>query len=108
MSDDAVSRPEFNMFMKTSSDATTKISEAITKLTEYTIHNDHKHEEIDKRLTNQGETLNVLSEAVAANTKVTQIAKPIKWAVAIILTGILMAYGTHIANDYFEGTHVEG
>jgi len=107
MSADPVLRPEFDLYMKTNSESTTKISEAITKLTEYQIHNDYRHVENEKRLTNQGETITTLAEVVAANTKVTQIAKPIKWVIGVILIGMLSAYGAHLANDYFNGAHVE-
>ena len=102
MSGDPVLRPEFDLYMRVNSESTSKISEAITKLTEYTIHNDHNHTEVERRLTNQGLSITNLTEAVNANSRVTQIARPIKWALVIILTGALMAYGTNLANDYFE------
>ena len=102
MSGEHVSRPEFDMFMKTTADASKQTAEAITKLTEYTIHNDHKHIEVDRRLSNQGKTIYKLKEAVEANTRVTQIAKPIKWIALIIITGALMAYGSHLTTDYYK------
>ena len=105
MSADPVLRPEFDLYMKIQAKASTQTASAITKLTEYTIHNDHKHEEHNRRLTNQAKTIIKIKDAVEANTKVTQIAKPIKWIVALVLTGALIAYGTHLTNDYFGETH---
>lgn len=107
MSENQVLRPEFDLFMRTNSESVTKISEAITKLTEYTIHNDHKHDEVEKRLTNQGQQMTKLTEAVAANTKVTQIAKPIKWIIIIVTTGVLMALGSNLTNNYFSNNKIE-
>ena len=106
MSGEHVSRPEFDLYMKIHSEAATQTATAITQLTEYTIHNDHKHEEVNRRLTDQGKTLVKIKEAVKANSKVTQIAKPIKWALAIIITGILMTYGANLANNYFDSQRI--
>ncbi len=104
MNGEAIKRPEFDLYMKMnaeSNEVTSKAVAAIQKqgqetldvLKEYTIHNNHKHDETNKRVTHQGQEINALKEVVAANDKITSFWNTIFKYVKYIVVGGLTVYG---------------
>lgn len=108
MKDEAIKRPEFDLYMKMNAQSNRTTAEAVTAiqkqgqetlnvLKEYTIHNNHKHDETNKRVTHQGGEITILKEAVAANSKLTSIANKIIWGGGIVLAGALGTFGKDVA-----------
>ena len=96
MSDDHISRPEFDMFMKTTSEAAKQTATAITNLTEYTIRHDSEHQEVNRRLTDQGETLHTVKEAVLAQQSVADFWKTVGKYGKYSLIGGLTLVGAYL------------
>jgi len=53
----------------------------------------------DENIRSQGQQMTKLTEAVAA--------KPIKWIIIIVTTGVLMALGSNLTNNYFSNNKIE-
>lgn len=111
MSADPISRPEFDLYLKMnaeSNQATSKAIEAIQSqgqqtldvLKEYTIHNNVKHDETNKRIIKLFEKQKTLEEAVEANSKITEFWKSVKKYAAFVLIGGLTVYGGYLVNHY--------
>lgn len=104
MKGEAIKRPEFDLYMKMNAESNRATSKAVTAiqkqgqetldvLKEYTIHNNHKHDETNKRVTHQGQEINVLKEVVAANEKITSFWNTIFKYSKYIVIGGLTVYG---------------
>lgn len=110
MKGDPILRPEFELYMKMTAESSGAISKAVTAiqkqgqetldvLKEYTIHNNHKHDETNKRIIDLAKRQDKTDEAVKANSEVTRAAKYLKWAIGIVLAGALTAYGSSLYNN---------
>lgn len=111
MSGEPILRPEFDLYVKMSAEANEKTAKAIESiaeshkesikesretnqiLKEYIIHNNHKHDETNKRITSLAKKLNKVEEVVKANAKVTSWANTMKKGVIILVAGALTAVG---------------
>ena len=106
MSAEPISQREFDIYVKVTSEAIQAIQkqgqETLDVLKEYTIHNNVKHDESNKRITNLAVELQSLSEAVMANSKVTSFAMTIKKGLVIFIIAAITAsggyYGMKIVN----------
>jgi len=107
LSEGNVTRPEFDLYIKTTSKAMTLIASSIEKslaeiretnqiLREYIIHNNHKHDATNVRLDLIVKEHGDLKKTVLERESMFQAAKALKWGAVIILTGLLMAVGTSI------------
>lgn len=113
LSDEAIKRPEFDLYMKTTTEAIASIAESTKEsakesresnqiLREYIIHNNNKHDETKKQVTHQGVEITSLKEAVAANKKITSFWLTIWKYVKYIIIGGLTAYGVYLADGMVE------
>lgn len=111
MSGEPILRPEFDLYVKMSAEANEKTSRAIESiaeshkesikesretnqiLKEYIIHNNHKHDEANKRTTALAKELNKVKEVFKANADVVSWGKHIKKGVIILIVGALTAVG---------------
>lgn len=111
MKGDPILRPEFDLYVKMTAEAMKSIAESnkesLTEsretnqiLREYIIHNNHKHDDTNKRITSLAKEQNKLKIAVEANSKVTSFAITIKKGALIIAGGGLTAIGAIIATSY--------
>lgn len=116
MKDEPVSRPEFDLFVKVTADAMTKIADATAEqakeskvtnkiLLEHTITNNHKHERTAEELDYLKTQIRKLKAAVEANSKLTSIALVIKWAAGIIIVGGLTGIGYNMADRWYIAQH---
>ena len=91
-----------------SNQATSKAIEAIQSqgqqtldvLKEYTIHNNVKHDETNKRIIKLFEKQKTLEEAVEANSKITDFWQTVKKYAAYVLIGGLTFYGGYLVKHY--------
>ena len=120
MNQDPVTRSEFDLWVKMSSESMERIASCCEKLaitlevqanefqktnvflTEYTIENNHRHnghiratKALDKRVYD-------LEQKVDENTEQTKIIKVFKWAAAIIIVGGLTAIGSNTMKTYLN------
>ena len=72
---------------------------------EYTIHNNHKHDETNKRVTHQGEEITALKEAVKANTKISSFWYTVRKYSLYFIAAAIAAFGGLWANHYWVETH---
>lgn len=111
MSGEPILRPEFDLYVKMSAESNEKTSKAIESiaeshkeaikesretnqiLKEYIIHNNHKHDETNKRITALAKKFNKIEEVVKANADVVSWGKTIKKGVIILIAGALTAMG---------------
>ncbi len=117
MNEASITRPEFDRYVQMTAESTKSIAESIAEqakesaetnliLREYIITNNHKHDQTATEIEHIKEKARKLKDAVEANTQVIKITKPIKWALIIVLTGSLMAYGAHLTSDWInKGDH---
>ena len=55
MSDEAITREEFKLFAKNTTDCLKQLTQNNTEIKDYMIHNDYRHKDTDKRLTKDEE-----------------------------------------------------
>jgi len=102
--EEVIKRPEFALYMKMNAESNRTTAKAVTAiqkqgqetlnvLKEYTIHNNHKHDETNKRVTHQGEEITVLKEVVAANEKITSFWNTVFKYLKYIVIGGLTVFG---------------
>jgi len=118
MSADPISKREFDLYMKMNSETNKTTSKAILAiqkqgqetldvLKEYTIHNNHKHDETNKRIIDLATKQEKLSEAVAANSRVTSFAKKIEKGVLVVVLSALAVIGSYYGNKLVTPQHQE-
>lgn len=111
MSEERVSRAEFDLFIKMNSETNDRISNAITAiqeqgqetlnvLKEYVIHNNHKHDTTNDRIISLALEMKDLREAVVANAKITQFWSFVGRYIKYIAIGTLTAIGGLIIAGY--------
>lgn len=116
MSADPISRPEFDLFLKMNAESNKVTSDAVAKiqiqgqetldvLREYTIHNNHKHDETNKRIVDLAKKQSEIKEAVDANTKISSFWYTVKKYALYFVVAALTAFGGLWANDYWKKTH---
>jgi len=116
MSGDPISRPEFDLYMKMSAESNQQTSRAITAiqeqgqetlavLKEYTIHNNHKHDETKAEQVKQAIKIRNLTEAVKANTNVSKFWRTVQKYGKYIVIGGLTVLGGLIATQYYNSAN---
>lgn len=107
MSEDHVTRPEFDIYVKMTAESMALIAKSTEEslvesretnqiLREHTIHNDNKHEVTNVRISAQEARTDQIEKIVLEREGVYQAANKLKWAIGIILAGVLAAGGTWI------------
>lgn len=113
MSADPILRPEFDLYMKTTTAAIASIAESTKEsakesresnkiLREYIIHNNHKHDQATQERQEMKSDIKILKGIARANSKVTNIYKTGKKGFIIFIVAAITAcggyYGMKIAN----------
>ena len=117
MNEDPILRPEFELYMKMSSEREERTTKAIEKMAEEnTKQNEsmekiinlltkyiNKHDRLEERVNTNSDDIRDLSEAVVENSKTTNLKNIIKKGFAILISGILLAAGGIYANTWWGG-----
>lgn len=108
MSEEHISRPEFNLYVKMSAESNERISKALDKMASDNkdIHDKlldyfHKHDRIEEKVNTNSERISDLSEAVIANSKFTSIGNKFIWGGGIVIAGALGTFGKDLAKLLF-------
>lgn len=105
MSEDHISRPEFNLYVKMNAESNDRTSKALDKMASdnKNMHDKllgyfSKHDRIEEKVNVNTTKIKELSEAVIANSKYTSIANKIMWGGGIVIAGALGTFGKDIVN----------
>lgn len=104
MKGEHITRPEFDLYVKMTAESMASIAESTKEsakesresnqiLREYIITNNNKHEKTSDQIVDIKQQLKKVKEVVEANSKVTQVAKWIKWVLGAVSLGFLTALG---------------
>ena len=81
MSDEHISRPEFNLYVKMNSESNQRTSKALEKMAsdnkaiyDQVLGYFHKHDRIEEQVNKNTKTITEISEAVEANSRLTSAA----------------------------------
>ena len=105
MSDEHISRPEFNLYVKMNAESNERASKALEQMASdnKTMHVEmldyfHKHDRIEEKVNTNVKDIVKLKEAVQANSKLTSIANKIIWGGGIVIAGGLGTWGKELFN----------
>lgn len=120
MEKDPVTRSEFDLWVKMSSESMERIASCCEKLastldaqskeflktntflTEYTIENNHRHNGHIRATKYLDKRVHDLEIKVQENSEQTMIIKVLKWASVIVIVGGLTAIGSNTMKEYLK------
>lgn len=109
MSEEHISRPEFNLYVQMNAESGDRMSRALDKMAtdNKTMHDKllayfNKHDRIEEKVNANAAKILELSEAVIANSKLTSIANKLFWGGGIVIAGALGTFGKDLVGMIFK------
>ncbi len=98
MSGEGIEGLGLERLLKSIDDSNKSISESISEIKDYMIHNDYRHAATEAKVEVLKADFTIMLEIMESRRSIWESLKKVKWAVTLVAMGILTAAGTGVYN----------